>query len=105
MSEITHRFLHATTSGAPFARPRATRGVGIHCCPGSGYSLARGPHPALLALRCSSEQGCLLTPGSLTLDIKTILLEKSADERPPPHPPDRLKAGRARALGPRATPS
>lgn len=28
---------------------------GIHC-PGSGYSLTTGPHPALLALECSSEK-------------------------------------------------
>lgn len=87
---------------------------GIHCCLGSGYSLAMGPHPALLAVRCSLE--LLANVRFLDMDIKRIRLEKRADEcrglggggnNPKNHSSTTticLEADRMCALGRRATP-
>lgn len=58
------------SSGAPNksvgqATSMSLSNQGIHCS-GSGYSLATGPHPALLAVQCCFERSCLPMPGSLT---------------------------------------
>lgn len=115
-SEISHRVLHTTGGAGPGVSRAASMSLsnqGIHCCLGSGYSLAMGPHPALLAVRCRLELPA--DARFLDMDIKGICLEKRTDEcrgrgvkkkNTPPRPPSALKlAARVRSLGRRATPS